>query len=137
MALAILLLVSLSVITLIVEGMWSTNHKHLGIDENSEPKNVCKGEEKIVKPCHQCTSYDMTLSAAFCGRTGYKEEIRCSDGTTVSRSCKVEPWVEERKFWIFQLITFIVGICSYSLVRYRQSKLDRDLADKVNKQIAA
>ena len=28
-------LFSLSVITLIVEGMWSTNHKHVGMDENS------------------------------------------------------------------------------------------------------
>lgn len=137
MAIAILILVSLSVITLIVEGMWSTNHKHLGIDENSEAMNVCKGDEKIIKECHQCTNYDLKLPAAFCQATGYREEIQCSDGTTKYRSCKVEPWVEERKFWIFQLITFVVGVCSYSMVRYRQSKLDRDLADKVNRQIAA
>ena len=25
----------------------------------SEAKNVCKGEEKVVKACHQCTSYDL------------------------------------------------------------------------------
>ena len=25
---------------------------------------MCKGEEKIVKPCHQCTSYDMVSHTA-------------------------------------------------------------------------
>lgn len=25
----------------------------------SEAMNVCKGDEKIIKECHQCTNYDL------------------------------------------------------------------------------
>ena len=52
-------------------------------------------------------------------------------------SCKVDPWIEERKFWILELVTCIVGIGTYSIVRHRQGILDKQLMEKVNRQIAA
>ena len=45
--------------------------------------------------------------------------------------------MDERNFWIFQAVTFTLFAVSYSLVRVRQKKLDGQLMDKINRQIAS
>ena len=46
-------------------------------------------------------------------------------------------WVEERHFWIFEIVTAVIGLLSYGVVFLREQRLDKLLMDKVNKQIAA
>ncbi|KAL4227268.1 hypothetical protein ACF0H5_012714 [Mactra antiquata] len=140
MVLAIIVLFSLTVITLIVEGMWSNNHT-IG-ELNSEEETKCGTESvKIVEDCRPCSSFELKSLEKICEKTGYREKFRCGDGgkdtESFKRSCKVDPWIEERKFWILELITCAIGFGTYGLVRYRQNNLDRTLMEKVNRQIAA
>lgn len=51
--------------------------------------------------------------------------------------CSVSQWKEERNFWIFEGVTFAIGVLSYGLVVIRQHRLDRMLREKIDRQIAA
>ncbi|XP_045215901.1 uncharacterized protein LOC123566107 [Mercenaria mercenaria] len=138
MVLAILLLFSLTVVTLIVEGRWSNNHKIAEV--NAENESRCGSEVvKVIESCRQCTTFEMKSEQAYCVKTGYREKIQCGKqkDNIYKRSCKVDPWIEERKFWILELVTCIVGIGTYGIVRHRQGILDQLLMEKVNRQIAA
>ncbi|WAR01000.1 JTB-like protein [Mya arenaria] len=144
MVVAIVVLLSLTVLTLFVEGRWSTA-KHNLVDVNSgrdseENKSRCGAvKEVIMEECRTCKPWEQ--EQAFCQRTGYREKVGCgenkSDSDTFFRSCHVDPWVEERKFWLVEALTCLLGLASYALVKYRQSILDQQLLDKVNRQIAA
>ena len=57
--------------------------------------------------------------------------------TLILCSCEITPYMDERNFWIFQAVTFTLFAVSYSLVRVRQKKLDGQLMDKINRQIAS
>ncbi|XP_060558628.1 uncharacterized protein LOC132736137 [Ruditapes philippinarum] len=140
MVLAILVLFSLTVVTLIVEGRWSNNHKIAEV--NAENESSCGSEPvKVIESCQQCSTLEINAGQVYCLKTGYREQIQCGKGkhkeNVFKRSCKVDPWVEERKFWILELITCIVGIGTYGIVRHRQGILDQQLMEKVNRQIAA
>ena len=52
-------------------------------------------------------------------------------------SCPKLTAIEERNFWLFEMAAAFVGLGSWSIVHARQKILDRQLLDKVNKQIAA
>ncbi|KAK3097437.1 hypothetical protein FSP39_009630, partial [Pinctada imbricata] len=52
-------------------------------------------------------------------------------------SCNISNNETRRNFWIFEGLTFLVGIVSYILVRHRQRKLDSLLMEKINRQIAS
>jgi len=68
--------------------------------------------------------------------TGYKQQIQC-DGDQSEHQiwCDMSPAVEERNFWTFQAMTFTIGLISYAIVYLRQQKLDKELMDKIHKQI--
>lgn len=66
-----------------------------------------------------------------------KKKIHLHVCTFTSFSCEITPYMDERNFWIFQAVTFIIFAVSYSLVRVRQKKLDGQLMDKINRQIAS
>lgn len=66
-----------------------------------------------------------------------KKKIHLHVSTFTSFSCEITPYMDERNFWIFQAVTFIIFAVSYSLVRVRQKKLDGQLMDKINRQIAS
>lgn len=141
MALAIIVLLSLTVVTLIMEGMWSASHR-LGEVNSEEEESICGTEKvKVIESCQPCSAFEMKSSPAYCQKTGYREKVQCGKDNNPEnaklRSCKVDPWVEEKKFWILELITCAVGFGTYGLVRYRQGKLDKLLMEKVNRQIAA
>ena len=52
-------------------------------------------------------------------------------------SCPKLHWLEERKFWTFEAVCAMTALVSYGSVYLRQRKLDKQLLDKVHKQIAA
>ncbi|KAH3781738.1 uncharacterized protein LOC127842646 [Dreissena polymorpha] len=139
MVLTILILLSLTVITLFVEGHWSASHKLADINSaTEEPEGRCRSKElKIISECSPCKPLEMEQT--FCIKTGYQEKVQCGNdkNSTFSRSCKLDPWIQEKRFWMLEIATCIVGLLSYSVVKYRQGILDQQLLEKVNRQIAA
>lgn len=138
MAVAIVLLLSLTIVTLIVEGMWSTNHMLADVNADDKDGGQCgSADMKVLHECEACNTLELAAEQPFCTKTGYREEVQCKGGEPFKRSCRMDPWVAEKKFWILQLLTCLLGVSSYTLVKYRQSKLDQTLMEKVNRQIAA
>lgn len=45
--------------------------------------------------------------------------------------------VEERHFWTFDCAMLLVALLSYAVVNLRQTKLNKELKERVDKQIAA
>ena len=52
-------------------------------------------------------------------------------------SCPKLTEIEERNFWIFEMSAALIGLGSWTVVHSRQKLLDKQLLEKVNKQIAA
>ncbi|KAL3866759.1 hypothetical protein ACJMK2_044035 [Sinanodonta woodiana] len=138
MAIAILILVSISVLTLIAEGFWST--KHILVENNSEAgsNDSCPaGVENVLEECKKCLPIEMKMERSPCMSTGYSEKVKCQDGKEISRSCIKDRSIQQKEFWLFQLTTLLVGVGSYGIVKYRQRKLDKLLMEKVNRQIGS
>ena len=84
----------------------------------------------------------------------YKEKVRCDSGTEAYRSCDKINRLEERKFWIFELVCALTGGVRYrlqivknllnnffffsaSIVFLRQKQLDHKMYQRLQRQIAA
>ncbi|XP_022333411.1 protein JTB-like [Crassostrea virginica] len=141
MALAIFLLFSISVVTLVVESAWPTRHK---IQEVKFPSHIvplnktCPPQKtKAVSDCERCSKDELRKIQPECQETGFKQKILCDNKETFYHNCEITPYMDERNFWIFQAVTFTLFAVSYSLVRVRQKKLDGQLMDKINRQIAS
>ncbi|KAK3604669.1 hypothetical protein CHS0354_009281 [Potamilus streckersoni] len=136
MAIAILILVSISVLTIIAEGFWST--KHILVENSSEAgsNDSCPaGVERVLEECNKCLPLEMKMEISHCVSTGYSEKVKCQDGKEINRSCIKNRTIQQREFWLFQLTTLLIGVASYGIVKYRQRKLDKLLMEKVNRQI--
>lgn len=140
MVLVIIVLFSLTVLTLIVEGMWSSKHKLNEINSDKE-ESLCESSDiQITASCRPCLNTENTVDGSRCQKTGFIEIVRCgkdNEMKSFKRSCKMDPWIEERKFWILEILTFVAGMTSFGVVKYRQRILDCQLTERVNKQIAA
>ena len=52
-------------------------------------------------------------------------------------SCPKLTHIEERGFWTFECAMLVLGLLAFSVVHLRQTKLNKDLMERVHKQIAA
>ena len=52
-------------------------------------------------------------------------------------SCPRLSALEERRFWIFEAVMLLAAGLSYSVVHARQTKLNNELKERVDRQIAA
>lgn len=141
---AITILISISVIILVIENHFPIGHEMknaVSRPQDNASKVFCEegAHIEVLKECEPCNEFqEKTLN--YCILTGYKEQVHCSSNNkemTFFRSCPQFAWVEERRFWIFEGCSLLVGFTSYGIVFLRQRRLDRLLIEKVNKQIAA
>lgn len=141
MALAIALLFGISLVTLVVESAWPSHHKIQAVKfpSNLVPLNKsCPSKKaKAVSDCERCSKDELRKLQPECQETGFKQKIICDNKETFYQNCEITPYMDERNFWIFQAVTFTIFAVSYSLVRVRQKKLDGQLMDKINRQIAS
>lgn len=131
---AILSLGVLTLIVLVYESNWayeSSNNNHFGnysVQKNASAFNVCKPDEEliIVNSCHPCSDFEIaSKSNQACLPTNFKELIKCQkSGNKFYQSCDIVEWLEEKKFWQFQLFVFIVAFISAPCVFLRQKTLD-------------
>ena len=144
MLLAVGIITLISVIVLIIENnySWHTEVK----DVSNIPGNLSKdcwdnSPAEITLECRPCQQLDVKAGIKQCEATGYIETVKCKyrNGSTYeeSRSCPMLTWIEERNFWVFETVMGLMGVGSYVIVCIRQKRLDRQLLDKVHKQIAA
>lgn len=67
----------------------------------------------------------------------YKEKVECDSGTLAYRACNKVGRIEERKFWMFEFVIFLMGGVSASVMFMRQKQLDHKMYQRLQRQIAA
>lgn len=86
--------------------------------------------------CQKCTPYERRTYGKACSATGYKELVLCSKSNIQTvRSCLVPLAVQRKHFWLFESVTFILGILAIASVQSRQKNLDKQMAEKIKRQI--
>ncbi|XP_074651271.1 protein JTB-like [Tubulanus polymorphus] len=145
----IVLLVIVSVLVLVIESslyirMNIKDVTKLPKDKNNKnsSNDYCWLHEQtqvLTNQCAPCTKLEMKMNMEPCKETGYKVPVICEKTGKVFRSCQKprDAKKEEMYFWIFEASTFVIGIVSYCVVRVRQRKLDKQLLDRINKQISS
>ncbi|XP_066990906.1 protein JTB isoform X2 [Anabrus simplex] len=132
----------LTLLVLVVESHFtsgtSRNH-HGSVSKNSSSECWTREEYDIIEPCHPCTDFEITSqSNGVCLKTHFKEVLKCQkSGVTVTRSCEKVQWLEERNFWIFESLMFVIGVISTAAVFARQKVLDHRMLRRVQKQLAS
>ncbi|CAG0886740.1 unnamed protein product [Darwinula stevensoni] len=135
-------MVKLSILALIFESELTPDSEHN--HETSNLRNSSLGEcwareaYTIIKPCHHCSEFEVASLVEACMATGYKEVLQCqTTRKEVSRKCDKPIWMEERKFWMFELTFFLIGIASGTFSQKRQKQLNDQMLARINRQIAA
>lgn len=102
------------------------------------PFNLCHCTlSELSRVCNTRMNLSKRVYEQVEAKSVVKKKIHLHVCTFTSFSCEITPYMDERNFWIFQAVTFIIFAVSYSLVRVRQKKLDGQLMDKINRQIAS
>jgi hypothetical protein len=105
---------------------------------NNEPISSCHISEpfEIIAPCEKCTSYERKFQATVCSTTGFKQGVLCSKSNIkTSRSCPKPIDIERQEFWLFECFVVILAVLSIVSVRSRQRTLDKQMAEKIKRQI--
>jgi len=91
---------------------------------------------EIINPCDKCSSYEATLLPMICKSTGHKDLVLCTKSNVKTyRSCPIPKDVQKRHFWMFETFVFIVALISIASVQSRQKILDKQMVDKIKRQI--
>jgi hypothetical protein len=126
-----------TVIGRVVPLFHQSSSSNVSIDKD-QPASTCYVTEpvEILSSCQKCTSYDHRSEAVGCSTSGYKEFILCTNTKTQTyRSCPVPPHIQKQHFWLFEGVIFLVGILALVSVQSRQKTLDKQMVEKIKKQI--
>ncbi|CAF0790950.1 unnamed protein product [Adineta ricciae] len=90
----------------------------------------------VIGLCEKCTSYQRRSKAHACLSTGYREIVLCSrSNIKTTRSCQIPIQVQRQHFWLFEGFMLIVGLLAIASVQSRQKTLDKQMVEKIKKQI--
>lgn len=90
----------------------------------------------IITSCSQCNAYERQYQKATCEKTDYKEGVMCTKSNIRTvRSCPVPIAVKHQKFWIFEGFMLFIAFVSIFNVSARQKYLDKQMVDKIRRQI--
>jgi len=150
MVFAIAVLAGLSFLIIILESSQLRSHQeeiqdihetHPVLKEKLRPEDKCWTKEKyrVIEECDVCTQDEVTNhKPVVCAvAKNYKEKVKCDSGTEAYRSCDKINRLEERKFWIFELVCALTGGISASILFLRQKQLDHKMYQRLQRQIAA
>ncbi|KAL1137675.1 hypothetical protein AAG570_009371 [Ranatra chinensis] len=126
----------LTFIVLIFESQWAfeaSSYNHLGnysiLEKNATGTDLCWLHEKytVIEPCHLCSGFEIaSQSNKACIPTHFKESVKClKSGRQVFKSCDRVHWIEEKKFWQFEALMFVLCLTSSACVILRQKVLDQ------------
>ncbi|XP_006814598.1 protein JTB-like [Saccoglossus kowalevskii] len=91
----------------------------------------------VGEECQQCQDLDYKLYNEACIKTGYKEKVKCESGTEAYKSCAKPSWINEKVFWALEGVMLVTGLSSCWLVHTRRKKIERDMMQRVQRQISA
>jgi hypothetical protein len=106
--------------------------------EDKQEINQCYLTESvdILTLCQKCTSYERRVQANACLPTGYKEIVLCSKSNIQTvRSCQIPIHIQRQHFWLFEGCTLVLGILAIVSVQSRQKFLDKQMVEKIKRQI--
>ena len=153
MLLGILALGALSILVIILESRHlhtpdetseasDIHETHHLLKEKLSPDDMCWKTEpfEVVKNCDLCSEdekakQDPVVCAAA---KGYKEVVMCkTSGQKTYRSCDRVVWVEESKFWKFELFFALSSFFCGIAVFVRQKQLDHWMYQRIQRQMAS
>uniref|UniRef100_T1HFL2 Protein JTB n=1 Tax=Rhodnius prolixus TaxID=13249 RepID=T1HFL2_RHOPR len=143
----IILLGGLTVIVLVYESQWAfeaSNYNHFGnysnLYKNLTDADFCwlNEEYSVVESCHPCSDFEVaSKSNKACVQTQFKEAVKChKTGKQVFRSCDKVQWIEEKKFWQFEVLVFVIALTSTASVFLRQRLLDQQHLKTLQRRLA-
>ncbi len=104
----------------------------------STVNNTCYLNEPIneVTSCEKCTAYERRSKVAGCLPTGYRQTVLCTKSNIkTSRSCPMPAHIQKQHFWLFEGLIFIIGLIAIANVHLRQRTLDKQMVEKIKRQI--
>ena len=91
---------------------------------------------EIIETCRKCTAFERRSQAIGCSPSGFKELVLCSTSQTKTfRSCPIPANIQKHQFWLFEFVIFLIGLASIATVHYRQKTLDKQMVEKIKRQI--
>lgn len=149
MLIGVLILGGLTLLDLIIESHW-TNESHaypstldkVSSANNSIDKELCFLTEYavVVGKCEPCSDFEIVSGISkVCNRTHrFKIAVKCvQSNIVVYKSCEKVEWLEDRKFWAFEIFMFAIAVVSSVCVLYRQKVLDNTMMRRVQNQLLA
>ena len=110
------------------------------IPDERQPTNRCYLSEPFdrLSLCQKCTSYESRSKVDTCLPTGYRETVLCSKSNVQTmRPCDVPVHIQTQRFWLFESAMVVVGLLAIASVQSRQKTLERQLVEKIRRQIGA
>ena len=108
--------------------------------EDRQPTNRCDLTEPFdrLSLCQKCTSYESRSKVDTCLPTGYRETVLCSKtNVQTTRPCDVPVHIQTQRFWLFESVMVVVGLLAIASVQSRQKTLERQMVEKIRRQIGA
>ncbi|XP_034245423.1 protein JTB [Thrips palmi] len=151
MFIAIGLLGGVTLLVLILEGRWTWSATAArgtvapsasSVSSASSPQATNTScwlheEYEVVEECHPCTDFEVaSKSIKECIPTKFKEVVKCRISGRAVRSCQKVVWLEERKFWLFEVFTLCGALISSLAVFIRQRQLDRRMMKRLQAQLS-
>lgn len=149
MLIGILILGGLTLLDLIIENNWTSKSKHFAssLEKVSHPANYSVEKELcylteyavVVGKCEPCTDFEIVSGISkVCNKTHrYKLAVKCvQSNIIVFKSCEKVEWLEDRKFWAFEIFMFVIGVVASGCVVYRQKVLDATMMRRVQNQLS-
>ncbi|VDN29857.1 unnamed protein product [Dibothriocephalus latus] len=89
-----------------------------------------------------CVACEQSNADPSCKPTGYNARVKCEGAASSSLiSCNPAEFsdraLERRHFLTFECFMAVIGSIAYFLIRRQQRLLDKQLMDRINKQIAS
>lgn len=90
-------------------------------------RQLCWMNEKytIAEPCIKCSDEDIRESPDLCQLTGYRQRVVCDSSGESVKSCQVQEWEEEVRFWAFEAAAAVVGVFGGLSLAVRRHTLPR------------
>ena len=126
-----------AVIRRVVPSYYPLSSSNISIEKDQQTSTCHLTESvQIVTACQKCTSYERRSQAAGCSPSGYKELVRCTKSNIQTyRSCPIPMQIQKQHFWLFEGMIFLIGLMAMAYVQSRQKTLDKQMVEKIRRQI--
>jgi hypothetical protein len=115
----------------------SSSSSNISIDKEQQISTCYLSEPvQVLLLCQKCTSYERRSKANGCSPNGYREYLECKKSNIKTyRSCSIPAHIQKQHFLLFEGFIFFLGLLSLASVHSRQKALDKQMVEKIKRQI--